>query len=127
MMSWRSIVGNIVGKQHAIHNLYVSSNAATHVIYVIQSVQIQLIGSHSNCSSNSIFIIYHTFNIVTEWLHTKVVLPYYKENEHLLHLPSKASIPDFSVIKTNLSGVFSDYNVPPISVKQLDTIIGDLR
>ncbi len=54
-------------------------------------------------------------------------MPYYRENEHLLRLPSKASIPNFSVIKSNLSGVFSDNTVPPISVKQLDTIIGDLK
>ncbi len=94
---------------------------------VIHSVEIQLIGSHSNCSSNGNFIIYHTFNFVTEWLHNKVVMPYYRENEHILRLPSSASIPDFSVIKTSLSGVFSETNVPPISLKKLDTIIGDLK
>ncbi len=94
---------------------------------VIQSVEIQLIGSHSNCSSNGNFIIYHTFNFVTEWQHNKIVMPYYKENEHILRLPSSASILDFSVIKTNLSGVFSENNVPSISLKQLDTIIGDLK
>ncbi len=54
-------------------------------------------------------------------------MPYYRENEHLLRLPSKASIPDFSVITFNQSGVFSDNTVPPISVKQLDTIIVNLR
>ncbi len=48
---------------------------------VIQSVKIQLIGSHSNCSSNGNFIIYHTFNFVTEWLHNKAVMRYYRENE----------------------------------------------
>ncbi len=47
--------------------------------------------------------------------------------KHLLCLLSKASIPNFSVIKSNLSGMFSDNTVPPISVKQLDTIIGGLR
>ncbi len=94
---------------------------------VIQSVDIQLIGSHSNCSSNGIFIIYHTFNFVTEWLNNKAVMPYYRENEHLLRLPSKASIPNFSIIKSNQSGVFSDNTMPPISVKQLDTIISNLR
>ncbi len=52
---------------------------------------------------------------------------YYRENEHILCLPSSASIPDFSVIKINLSGVFSENNVPPISLKQLDTIISDLK
>ncbi len=94
---------------------------------VIQSVEIQLIGSHSNCSSLGNFIIYHTFNFVTEWLHHKTVIPYYRENEHLLCLTSKASIPNFSIIKSNLSGVFSDNTVPPITVKQLDTIIGNLK
>ncbi len=59
---------------------------------VIQSVEIQLIGSHSKFSSNGNFIIYDTFNFVTEWLHNKEVMPYYRENEHLLRLPSKASI-----------------------------------
>ncbi len=43
---------------------------------VIQSVEIQLIGSHSNCSSNGNFIIYHTFNFVPECLHNKAVMPY---------------------------------------------------
>ncbi len=33
---------------------------------VIQSVEIQHIVRHSNCSSNGNFIIYHTFNFVTE-------------------------------------------------------------
>ncbi len=87
---------------------------------VIQSIEIQLICSHSNCSSNGNFIIYHTFNFVTQRLHNKLVIPYYKENEHILCLPSSASIPAFSVIKTNLSGVFIENNVPPISLKQLD-------
>ncbi len=94
---------------------------------VIQSVEIQLIGSHSNCSLNSNFIIYHTVNFVTEWLHNKAVIPYYRGNEHLLRLPSKASIPDFTIIKSNQSDVFIVNTVPPISVKQLDTIIGDLK
>ncbi len=63
---------------------------------VIQSVEIQLIASHSNCSSNCNFI-----NFVTEWLHNKVVMPYYRENRHILRLPSSASILNISVIKKN--------------------------
>ncbi len=35
---------------------------------VMQTIEIQLIGSYSNCSSNGNFITYHTFNFVTEWL-----------------------------------------------------------
>ncbi len=94
---------------------------------VIQSVEIQLIGSHSNCSSNGNFIIYHTCHFVTEWLHNKAVMPYYREREHLFRLPSKASIPNFTVIKSNQSGVFSVNTVLPISVNWLDTIIGHLK
>ncbi len=64
--------------------------------YVIQSVVIQFIGSHYNCSFNGNFIIYHTFNFVTKWLHNKKVMPYYRENEHILRLPSSASIPSLN-------------------------------
>ncbi len=35
---------------------------------VNQSTDIQLIDSHTNCSSNGNFIIYHTYNFITEWL-----------------------------------------------------------
>ncbi len=92
----------------------------SHSVSIIKS-------SHSNCSSNGNFIIYHTFNFVIEWLHNKALLPHYRENEHILYLLSKASIPNFSIIKSNLSGVFSENNVLPISLKQLDNIIGDIK
>ncbi len=94
---------------------------------VIQSVEIQLIGSHYNCSSNGNFIIYYTFNFVTEWLHNKKVMPYYGENELILHLPSLASIPNFSVVKTNSSSVFTENKVPAISLQQLDNLIVNLK
>ncbi len=73
------------------------------------------------------FIIYHTFNFATEWLHNKAAIPYYRENEHLLRLASKVSIPIFTIIKSNQSDVFSVNTMPPISVQRLDTIIGDLK
>ncbi len=116
------------GKQTTRHSHSVSIIKRTNSCdCVIQSVEILLIGSHSNCSSNGNFIIYHTFNFVTEWLHNKAVMPYYRENEHLLCLPIKASIPNFTLIKSNQSGVFSVNTVLPISVKLLNTIIGDLK
>ncbi len=52
--------------------------------FVIQSVEIQLIGSHNNGCSNGNFIIYHTFNFVTEWLHNKKVMQYYSEKSDKL-------------------------------------------
>ncbi len=54
-------------------------------------------------------------------------MPYYRENEHFLRLPNKASIPNFTVFKSNQSGVFSVNTMPPISLKRLGTIIGDLK
>ncbi len=54
-------------------------------------------------------------------------MPFYKENEHLLHLPSKYSIYNFTVSKSNQSGVFSANIVSPFSVKWLDTDLGDLK
>ncbi len=69
---------------------------------VIQTIEIQLIGSHSNCSSNGNFIIYHTFNFVTEWLYNKLTMPYYVEKEHMLQLPSKASLPTSQIHLTSL-------------------------
>ncbi len=111
---------------HSSHSVIIIKRSDT-CDCVIQSTEIQLIGSHYNCSTNGNFIIYYTFNFVTEWVHNKLFMPYYKENGHILCLPSSASIPAFSVIQTNLSGVFSENSVPPISLKQLDTIIGDLK
>ncbi len=43
---------------------------------VIQTTDIQLIGSHSNCTSNGNFTIYHTFNFVTEWIYNKMTISY---------------------------------------------------
>ncbi len=112
------------GRQTTCHSHSVSIIKRTNACdCVIQSVEIQLIGSHSNCSSNCNFIIYYTIKFVTEWLN-KAVMPYYSENEHLLRLPSKGSIPNFTVIKSNQSSVFSVNTVQAISVKQLDTITG---
>ncbi len=94
---------------------------------VIQSMEIQLIGSHYNCSSNGNCIIYHIFNFVTEWLHNKKVMPYYRENEHILRLPSSASILSLNVVKSNSSDVFTENKVPAISLQQLDTLISNLK
>ncbi len=46
---------------------------------------------------------------------------------NIFTLTSKASIPNFTVIKSNQSSVFSVNTVLSISVQQLNTIIGDLK
>ncbi len=86
---------------------------------IIQSVEIQLIGGHSNCTSNGNFIIYHTFNFVTECLHNNKVMPYYRENEHILQFPSSASILHLPVTSANTTGVYTEDKVPIISIQQL--------
>ncbi len=54
-------------------------------------------------------------------------MPYCRENEHILCLPSSASTPNFSVVKTNSSGEFTENKVPAISIQQLDNLIGNLK
>ncbi len=94
---------------------------------IIQSVKIQLIGSHYNCSSNGNVIIYHMFNFITEWLHNKNVMPYYRENEHILCLPSSASILSQNVITSNSTDVYTENKIPGISFHQLDKFISDIK
>ncbi len=115
--------------RETIHHPYsVSIIKWTHACEcVIQSLEIQLIGSHTNCSSNVNFIIYHTYNFVTEWLHNKFVMPYYQEKEHILLLPSSASILKLNLVKTNSSDVFTEDKVLPISLHQLDTVISNVE
>ncbi len=94
---------------------------------VIQIIEIQLIGSHSNCSSNGNFIIYHTFKFVMEWLYNKLMMPYYREKEHILRLPSQASLPTLNVLHSITSDIFTESNVPPISILRLDSLINKLK
>ncbi len=111
---------NIKGKQYIIHNQLALSNEQT---FVIVSYNL----SKYNCSSNGNFIIYHTFNFATEWLHNKNVMPYYRENEHILRLPSSASIPSLNVIISNSTDVYTESKIPAISLQQLDNVIGDIK
>ncbi len=94
---------------------------------VIQTTEIQLIGRHSNCSSNENFIIYDTFNFVTEWLYNKLTMPYYMEKEHILRLPSQARIPAIIVIQSNTSNVFTKSEIPAISIHQLNALVNRRR
>ncbi len=76
---------------------------------IIHTTEIQLIGSHSNCCSNGNFTIYHMFNFFTECIYNKMTMSYYRENVHILRLPSQAKLPGFSVLKSNTSNVFTCY------------------
>ncbi len=62
-----------------------------------------------------------------EWLHNKKVMPYYRENEHILGLPSSASIPSLNVIISNLTNVYTESKVSVISLQQLDNLIGNIK
>ncbi len=54
-------------------------------------------------------------------------MPYYRENEHILCLPSLASIPRLNVIKSNSTDVYTENKFPAISLHQLDNLIGDMK
>ncbi len=94
---------------------------------VIQTIEIQLIGSHSNCSSNGNFIIYHIFNFVTECLYNKLTMQYYREKEHILHLPCQARLRALNVLQSITSDIFTESKVPPISKHQLDSLVNKLK
>ncbi len=49
---------------------------------VLQTNEIQLIGSHSICTSKGNFNIQYTFNFVTESICGKATMSYYRENVH---------------------------------------------
>ncbi len=94
---------------------------------VIQTTEIQLIGSQSNCSSNGNFIIYHTFNFITEWLSNKFTMPYYRKKEHILTLPGQSKLPAINVLQSNTSDVFTEQRVSVISIHQLDSLVNNLE
>ncbi len=54
-------------------------------------------------------------------------MAYYRENEHILRLPSSASIPSLKVIISNSTNVYTESNIPAISLQQLDNLIGDIK
>ncbi len=93
----------------------------------IQTAEIQLIGSHSNCSSNGNFDIYYTFNFVTEWIYNKMTMSCYWENDHILSLPSQAKLLGFSVLKSNTSNVFTESETLAISLHKLDALVNTLK
>ncbi len=102
----------------------------SHSVSIIKHTVVWLhntVSGHSNYTSNGNFIIFYTFNFVTEWLHNSKVMPYYRENEHILRFPSSASIPHLPVTSTNTTGVYTEDKVPVISIQQLDHIISHLH
>ncbi len=41
-----------------------------------------------------------------------MTMSYYMENDHILHLPSQAKFPGFSVLKSNTSDIFTESKTP---------------
>ncbi len=95
--------------------------------YVIQTTETQLIGSHTNCSTNGNFHIHHTFNFVTKWIYNTGTMSYYKENAHILCLPSQAKVIDLSVHKSNTANIYPESKTPPISLHKLDALVNKLK
>ncbi len=94
---------------------------------LIQTSEIQLIGSHANCSSKRNILIRHTFNFVTEWIRNKKTMSYYRENVDISHLPGQAKLPDLSVLKSNTDNVYTESKTPAISLHKLDALVNILQ
>ncbi len=73
------------------------------------------------------FLIQQTFNFVTEWIRNKMTMSYYRENAHILHLPSQAKLPDLSILKTNTDNVYTESKAPAISLHKLDARVNTLQ
>ncbi len=54
-------------------------------------------------------------------------MPYYRENQYFLGLPSSSTIPSLHVIRTDSANVFAVDTVPPISLHKLDSLINNLK
>ncbi len=56
-----------------------------------------------------------------------MMMSYYTENAHILHLPSQAKLPYLSILKTNTDNVYTESKTPAISVHKLDSLINRLQ
>ncbi len=56
-----------------------------------------------------------------------MTLLYYRENKHIMHLPSLASLPALNVLQSITSDIFTKSKVPPISIHRLDSLVIKLK
>ncbi len=94
---------------------------------VLQTSEIQLIGSHSNSTSKGNFVVQYTFNLVTEWIHSKSTMSYYRENVHILRLPSQAKLPDLNIATTDTKNIYAESKTPIISLQKHDALVNRLK
>ncbi len=53
-------------------------------------------------------------------------MSYYRENDHILKLPSQAKIPNILITKSNDSSVYTENKTPVISVNKLNALVNSL-
>ncbi len=54
-------------------------------------------------------------------------MSYYRENAHILRLPSQAKLPDLNVLKSNTANVYTESKTPAISLHKLDALVYKLE
>ncbi len=54
-------------------------------------------------------------------------MQYYREKEHILHLPCQARLRALNVLQSITSDIFTESKVPPISKHQLDSLVNKLK
>ncbi len=94
---------------------------------VIQTTEIQLIGSHTNDSSNGNFLIQHTFNFGTEHKHNKMTMSYYREDAHILLYIVKPKSKISVFLKPSEPMLTQKAKLPAISLHKLDALVNRLQ
>ncbi len=57
-----------------------------------------------------------------------MTMSYYRNNTHILRLPSQAKLPDLSVLQTNtVNVVYTESKTPDISLHKLDALVNRLH
>ncbi len=89
----------------------------------LETENIYLLGTATNCTSTPGLKFVYTYNFVTEWLKNKISIPFYQEGLHILRFPSSTLFPSIPYHSNSRSGVYRDKDVPSISLNKLDTLV----
>ncbi len=56
-----------------------------------------------------------------------MTMSYYREDTHILHLPSQVILPDLSIRKTNMDNIYIESKTPAISLHKLYAFVNRLQ
>ncbi len=127
-MNWRSPVEFITVKLFDQHILLASLIGKIYATVLYKQLRSNLLEVIPTAVPMWIyFLIQHTFNFVTEWIYNKMTMSYYREDTHILRLPSQVILPDLSIRKTNTDNIYIESKPPAISLHKLYAFVNRLQ